>query len=368
MAQIIHTVCGDILPENLGFTTMHEHTIADMGPLIAAQQMYKDMVPPKDLEVKPENMPFLRSGVGLFSEGCSPHNDVEWLIKELEIFRDKVGGSALVDASPISMRGDVRLIQQASQATGVHIIVATGFYYEMGRLESERHLTEDDVYRICKDEVENGIDGTDIYPGFLKCGMSSHGPGSEIPQCEWDALRALSSLAVETGFSLHVHTAVPMTPEQIISVAKCALDIGVKPDRLYMMHLDQYLRTPYNIDDYIRNFDQPRSVNIELQCKLLDMGCTIGFDSWDSLVHILPDNYDRMKALVELLRRGYGGQIVLGHDVSDKSHSASFGYTGYTGFAANVIPKLFDFMDVIEAEDVDKLVYDNPAKLLAIQV
>lgn len=368
MAQIIRTVCGDIQPEQLGFTTMHEHTIADMGPLVAAQKMYKNMIPAESLEAVPENMAFLRSGVGLFSDGCSTKDDVDWLIKELEAFRDKVGGSAVVDASPISIRGDVRLIKEASEKTGVHVVVATGYYYEMGRLEKHRSLTEDGVYRICKKEVENGIDDTGIYPGFLKCGMSSQGPDSEIPQCEWDTLRALSRLSVETGLSLHVHTAVPMTAEQVLSVAQCALDAGVKPDRLYMMHLDQYLRTPYNIDDYIRNFDQPRTVDIALQCKLLDMGCTIGFDSWDSLVFILPDNYDRLKALVELLRRGYGGQIVLGHDVTDKSHSVSFGYTGFTGFATNAIPKLYEFLDVIEADDIDKLVYDNPARLLAIEV
>ena len=29
MAKIIRTVCGDIAPEDLGFTDMHEHTITD---------------------------------------------------------------------------------------------------------------------------------------------------------------------------------------------------------------------------------------------------------------------------------------------------------------------------------------------------
>lgn len=152
--------------------------------------------------------------------------------------------------------------------------------------------------------------------------ISSMGPGSEIPECEWQTLRALSRLSAETGMSLHVHTAVPMTPEQVLSVARCALD----------------------------------------------MGCTIGFDSWDSLVYILPDNYDRLKALVELICRGYSDQIVLGHDVSDKSHSASFGYTGYTGFAVNALPKLREMQDIISEEVIGKLVCGNPARLLAFDV
>jgi phosphotriesterase-related protein len=362
----ITTVRGDIDPSELGFTTMHEHTITDMTQLVTAQQMYKDMIPSEDLLVKPENMFFLRSGVGLFSDGCATTDDVDWLTEELRIFNHKVNGNAVVDGSPIPLRGDVRLIRQASEASGVHVIVGTGLYYEKGRPQKYLEMKESGVYRLCKLEIEEGIDGTGIRPGFLKCGMSSQGEGSEIPACEWETLRALSKLAVETGMSLHVHTAVPMTAEQIISVAKCAVsECGVKPDRLLMMHLDQYLRIPRDMDEYIRNFETRRTVDIALQCMILNMGCNIGFDSWDSLVSILPDNYDRLKALVELLRRGYGDRIVLGHDVSDKSHSASFGYSGYTGFAVNAIPKLCEMMDIIGDDAIDNMTYRNPARILA---
>lgn len=366
--KIIRTVCGDIDPSELGFTSMHDHTIIDTAPLMVAQKVYQDMIPPEMLEVTPENLAFLRTGTALFSRGCSTVNDVQWLTKELEIFRDKVGGNAVVDASPITMRGDVSLIQQASKAAGVHVLVGTGYYYELGRFEKDRKLTEEEVYTICRGEIENGIDGTDVFPGFVKCGMSSQGPGSEIPKCELDTLRALARISSETGMSLHVHTANPMTPEQIISVAQTAIDTGCKPERLLMMHLDQYLRCPTDIDEYIRNFDLPRTVNIDMQCKILDMGCNIGFDSWDSLVHILPDNYDRLKAMIELLRRGYGGQIVLGHDVSDKTHSASWGYTGFAGFATSAIQRLYELSDEFDAEDIDKLVYDNPARILSFEV
>jgi phosphotriesterase-related protein len=105
----ITTVCGGIDPSELGFTTMHEHTITDMTQLVTAQQMYKDMIPPEDLLVKPENMFFLRSGVGLFSDGCATTGDVEWLTNELNFFKNKVGGRAVVDASPIPLRGDNRI-------------------------------------------------------------------------------------------------------------------------------------------------------------------------------------------------------------------------------------------------------------------
>ena len=363
--MIIRTACGDIAPDELGYTDMHEHTITDMTQLVTAQQMYKDMIPPESLSGAPENMAFLRSGVGLFSDDMKTTDDLPWLIRELEIFRDKVGGNAVVDASPIPMRGDVSLIRQASEKTGVHVIVGTGLYYEKGRNEAFLRMTEDEVYAMCRREVECGIGETGVYPGFLKCGMSSGGVGTQIPECELATLRALARLAAETGMSLHVHTAVPMTHEQVIYCCDLALSYGMKPDKLYMMHLDQYLRVPYEIHDYIADFSRTRTVDITLQLALLEKGVTIGFDSWDSLVYILPDNYDRLKALIELMRRGYAGQIVLGHDVSDKSHSASYGYTGFTGFSTSCIQELYAYSDCIDPDDIDKLVYDNPARLLA---
>jgi len=365
MEKTIRTVCGKIAPEALGFTTMHEHTIADMTQLVTAQQAFKDMIPSFLLKAVPENMAFLRSGSGLFSEDCATTDDVQWLTEELRIFKQRANGGAVVDASPIPLRGDVRLIRQASETAGVHVIVGTGLYYEKGRPQKYLEMKEADVYQMCRNEMEHGIEDTGIYPGFLKCGMSSQGLGSQIPDCEWETLRALAKLAAETGASLHVHTAVPMTVEQIVSVADCALACGMKPDRLLMMHLDQYLRVPLDINDYINNFETPRTVNIDLQCRLLDKGINIGFDGWDSLVAILPDNNDRLKALVELLRRGYGGQIVLGHDVSDKSHSASMGYTGFTGFAVNALPRLQELAGSIPEKSIEKMVYQNPARILA---
>lgn len=109
---------------NAGY--MHEHTLSDMTQLVTAQQMYKDMIPPEDLLVKPENMFFLRSGVSLFSDGCATTDDAPWLTEELKIFKNKVGGNAVVDVSPIPLRGDDRLIRQASEAVNVHVVVGTG--------------------------------------------------------------------------------------------------------------------------------------------------------------------------------------------------------------------------------------------------
>ena len=100
------------------------------------------------------------------------------------------------------------------------------------------------------------------------------------------------------------------------------LELGVAPEKVLMLHMDSLIRRPVSEIEYIRDFHAAKTVNIDLMTILLDMGVNMGFDSWDMQIGSLPDNADRLKALVELLRRGYGGQIVIGHDVYDKSRGA----------------------------------------------
>lgn len=368
--KIVRTVCGDIDPEDLGLTTAHEHTISDMTDLVAAVVQYKEMIPAEMLEARPENLAFLRSGAALFSDDCSPHNDVDWLIGELGFFRDKAGGGCVVDASPIGMRGDTSLMRRASAETGVNIVVCTGLYYEAGRAEKYRSYTPQQVYDLCMREVREGIagsedeDGVRVYPGFVKCGMSSE-DGLTCPQCEWDTLEALARIAGETGLSLHVHSGKPMGEELVCSVARFALDHGCPADRLNMMHLDQFVRYPWDIDEYLRSYDVARTVSVDLQQRVLELGCYIGFDGYSNNAVVCPDNYDRTKALVELLSRGWGERIVLGHDITDKSRSCAMGGAGWADFALNLIPKLYEFPDLVDPDDIGMLIYDNPARLLA---
>lgn len=129
-----------------------------------------------------------------------------------------------------------------------------------------------------------------------------------------------------------------------------------------MLHIDSLIRRPMTELEYIKNFDAAKTVDISLMLKLLDMGVNIGFDSWDMNMDYLPSNSDRLKALVELLRRGYAGQIVMGHDAYDKSRGVAYGYTGYTGFIRNALPTLRQLG--YEAE-IGKLTVENPAHILA---
>lgn len=159
------------------------------------------------------------------------------MVNELNEFK-KIGGNAVCDASPIGLRGNVSDIKKASELADIHIICATGLYTANSQPEEFIVKSEAELITYFKKEVQEGIEGTDIRPGFLKCALNVLDPNNTIHELELKALRACAKVAAETGMSLHVHTAVPLTCDHILQGVDTAVkECGMQPDRLYMMHL-----------------------------------------------------------------------------------------------------------------------------------
>jgi len=362
MARIT-TVTGDIAPEELGFTTMHEHTIADLTLLY---EQIKDSIPPipkEMLALTIENLGFLRSGVSIFSKECSTLGEVDYMVNELKAFK-KIGGKTVVDASPIGIRGNANDLKNASEKSGVHIVCATGLYKAHARPEKFIGKSEEYLVSYFEREIYEGIDGTSVKPGFLKCALDTVTDEGKVHEYELTTLRACAKVAAKTGMSLHVHNNRPITNEQMLEAVDIVLnECGVKPDKLLMLHMDSILRNPYKIIDYVSDIDTVRTIDLDLQIKLLEMGVNISFDTWGTRVSILPDDYDRIKGLVELLKKGYASQIVLGHDLTDKSQGVSYGASGFNHFAQFVAPMLKQLN--FGNEVFEKLTVENPARILA---
>ncbi|SNT36957.1 phosphotriesterase family protein [Rhodococcoides kyotonense] len=360
---VITTVRGDIESTELGYTSMHEHLNADLSLMLALAERYgAPNIPVEMLRLESANLAFLRDGASALSRESTTSGDVDFTTDELRYFA-QVGGRSVCDASPIGLRGDVRELLSASLASGVNVICATGLYVFDARPEGYRELSEGQQVELFTREVVEGIDATGIRPGFLKCALSATDASAPLNGAETTTLRAIGRVSAETGLSVHVHTAFPMSNDQVLAGVDVALSSGIRPDRLVMMHMDSFLRPWDAMTKYLGDISVGRTVSTELATKILDRGINIGFDSWSSTVAVLPDDYDRVKGLVDLLRKGYGGQIALGHDTTTKPHGRSFGGYGYTRFAQFVPPLLRElgFDDV----DFNRLVIDNPARILA---
>jgi phosphotriesterase-related protein len=361
----ITTVCGDIAPEQLGFTSMHEHTMLDMS---TAGKFLKNMIPDvsdDQLVFTPENYGFLKTGTYLLSRELQIVDDFDYLVKELNYFRT-IGGKSICDCSPIGFRIHINKIRELSQATGLNIVCATGLYTETSRPAEFIGKDETYMYNALRKEIKEGIDDTDIKPGFLKCALATYG-SKGIADGEIAALHACAKLSTETGMSVHIHTDAMIDGDSIVAAINEAVNLfGVNSERILVCHMDNRIAASVSVSEYLEEPGTDRTLNLDLQKILLDKGMTIGLDTWGMPVNnpnfFMPDDMERLKALITLINLGYTRQISLGNDFSSKLQGRTYGGFGCTRFAEFGLSML----EQLGYEDkIPVLTVENPARILA---
>lgn len=360
MAKRITTVCGDIAPEELGFTSMHDHTFVDLSLAGAFMEAMFAGMPSQMLAFTPENYAFLKNGSYLANKELQVVDDLELLVKEFSFFK-AAGGGSVCDPGPIGLRGDVGKRPELSRRTGLNIICATGLYHESSIPPELRGKDEDFYYALFKGEIENGIDGTDVRPGILKASLAT--------ACETEAfvLGACLRLTKETGMATYIHTEPTLPGDAIVELLeRLAAKYGVDRSRVSVCHMDNRIAGGVMVADYLNDPSVDRTLDLEVQKTLLDKGYNIGLDTWGMPVEnpqfFFPDDFERLKALITLLDLGFGSQITLGNDFSSKLAARTYGGYGCTRFVDFGLSMLKQTGRETQAH---QLVYENPARILA---
>jgi len=140
----------------------------------------------------------------------------------------------------------------------------------------------------------------------------------------------------------------------------------ISPDKLVVLHMDQFMTRFDILLDYISDLSATKELSIDFYEKLLDKGVNISFDTWGSPItstyYYYPEDFDRIKVVIALLKKGYASQIVFGHDVVGKMYGVSYGNYGYTRFP-EFIPAM---LSQVGLEDkVNTMFVENPARILA---
>lgn len=356
----ITTVCGDIAPEQLGFTSMHDHTFPDMHVTGAFMEAMFPDVTQEMVAFRPENYSFLKTGTYLMCKELQTIDDLEGMVREYGVFK-ALGGQSVCDPVPSCCRGDIRKTKELSEQTGIHFIVATGIYHQNAIPMELRDRDVDFYYDYCRKEIDGGIDGTDIRPGVLKAALATGCP------TEQNVVEACIRLTAETGMSTHIHTEPTMSGEVIVSLLDTLCDkYQVSHERIQICHMDNRIAGGVMVADYLNNPATDRTLNLELHKTLLGKGCNIGLDTWgmpvENMYFFMPDDFERLKALITLIDLGYGNQITLGNDFSSKLMWRACGGHGcvrFIEFGLRMMEQLG------RAEQAHKLVYENPARILA---
>lgn len=190
--RLVPTVTGPLGAHRLGLTLMHEHLLVDF---IGA-----DQVSPSRYDA---NQAF---------DVILPH-----LAKARA-----AGCETLVDCTPAYLGRDVRLLMRLSSASGVNILTNTGYYGAAKDKHLPKHAFSESEEQLAARwirEFEQGIDGTDIRPAFMKIGVD------EAPLSEVDAklVQAAARTARATGLPIASHTttgAAAMAELELLERAK----------------------------------------------------------------------------------------------------------------------------------------------------
>lgn len=359
----IMTVLGPIAPGELGFTSMHEHILFDLG---VWRQKYASLIPDNlsissDDPVSLENIGLLRRNWFLVDDNAVV-DDEKLMTAEVGDFK-AAGGAAMLDMSCLGLRINLPAIQRISKKTGVHIVATTGLYVDDACPEYTRVMTIEQLTELMVKEIEEGIEDTGIKAGHIgELGIFN------LSDRDVRLLRAGARASLQTGFSVSIHLSGAQSSDADgHRVVDILLQEGMDPQRIIMCHIDGFL-VERDVSVLINNPNR-WGLRLDYAKELVDRGVNISFDCfghwWEEEVRgrVMTIDWQRIAGLLALIKAGYASQIVLGTDTCMKMLLRRCGGEGYARLTNYVVPtlKAYDVSDV----DIRQITVDNPARLLA---
>jgi len=298
----LQTVTGPVSVDDLGVTLPHEHTYLD------TMREYR--------------------GDGLVHEPELVH-------AELSRYRGS-GGQTIVDCTTRGLRPDPDGARAASEATGVRIIMGTGFYRHPFLDEPwfDRHST-DEVADLLIRDINVGIDDTGVRAGVI----GEIGCDRFLTPAEERSFRAASRAHLATGLTITTHAA--RWPVGLAQLDLLASE-GVPAGRVIVGHCDMVPDPAYHLE-------------------LAKRGAFVQFDNIQAAP---PFRTERtIRAITALIEAGFLDRILLSQDICLVSQFAAMGGSGYDYVLTKFLPEL-ERAGVARA-DLDRIVTSNPAAALS---
>ena len=311
----VATTLGPLPADSLGRINAHEHIIIDGGLTVVTTPDFR-------------------------------LDNVEKAIEEVGYWR-QAGGGAIVDTMPFGCGRNVDKLAAVSQATGVPIIIPTGFQKSSFYLPDhwqhkydEESITQLLIAEIAVGADRNGYEGplvdrSEIKAGFVKVA----GDYQVVKPTTRKLIRAAGQTHQATGAPVLVHTEMGTAADQLLDLLEAA---GVPPNRVMLSHIDR------NPDFYLHQ-------------KLAERGAFLQYDTPGRI------KYQPETAVISLMRQlfeaGLGSQLLLGGDTARRSYWKAYGGgPGLDYLLAKFTPRL---LQAGFTEDDLRLIWeDNPVRWL----
>ena len=256
MAQV-QTVQGPVDAQQLGIVLAHEHV------------RFRD-------EAVAEQWP------GRYDDQL----ELDAALEAVRAAKDR-GVQTIVDPTAMFGGRDVNFMKRVADDTGVQIVACTGIY----SYDYLPHYFENRDVDVMADhfveDIERGIQGTDIRAAFLKCAADAPGVTEHVEKIH----RAIARASVQTGASIMAHSmpAVATGPRQVAIFEEEGVDLA----RVQIAHCGD-------------------SEDIGYIEGLIDKGVYVGLDRY-GLEMFLPID-KRNATTAELLRRGHAERLMISQD------------------------------------------------------
>lgn len=301
--SFIRTILGDIAPAELGVTYGHEHVIGK--PLKVAAGEDED-----------------------FTDENAALRELSWYTQ--------AGGRSLIEMSTPDYGRDAAAMVRVSQASGVHLVAASGYNKDKFAKPFSQDASVDAMTERFVAEVEQGMDGTEARAGLVKASSSLN----TITPTERKVFEAAVRAHRRTGAPISTHSeAGTMMLEQV----DLFRELGADLTHVVIGHVDRML-------DY------------DLHRQLAESGVTLSYDQFAKEKYY-PD-LERIRVIKQLIADGFGGQILLAGDMAKHSYWPSYntgGGPGLTYILWRILPWMRE--EKIAEADIQRLLVDNPARV-----
>lgn len=227
--------------------------------------------------------------------GWDPEVEVPKAQEKLRELRG-AGYDTIVELSVLGLGRSVELMRRAVEGSGLQVVAATGLYtYDVlprlwhfsgpGTLLDGPEPLDEMFLR----DIQEGMEGTDIKAGMLKCAIDAAGMTEHIER----VMRSCCRVHQQTGTPMTIHTH-PETKRGLEALALLEEE-GVDPSRVVLAHCGD-------------------TTDIDHLEELAQSGATLGMDRFG--LNILLPLEERVNTVATMCEKGYADRMILSHDAN----------------------------------------------------
>lgn len=306
----IMTVRGPIPAKELGPTLPHEHIFLDFAgaDLVSKDRYDSDVI-------------------------------FEATLPQLQLLKD-CGGQSLAECTPAYIGRDAALLKRLAEASDLHILTNTGYYGAGKNKYLPKHAFRESAGELAGrwlTEWRDGIEGSEVFPGFIKIGVDS----GRLSDLHRTLVRAAARTHMASGLTIAAHTGDGAAALDEIATLK---EEGVAGQAFIWVHA------------------QSEKDN-DLHFRAAEQGAWVEFD------HVSTKDLAKHVVLVqEMKSRGFLKQVLVSHDAGwyevGKPNGGTF--RPYDTLFKEFLPALKEagFSD----DDIEQLLVINPREAFTIRV